>query len=134
MKIPFPRAEHDRVTTKPVEPLAESVPSLRATPMLGPEIGSTPVRLTDRQRQQLIRIGIRVRLPARMTIYREQTPAQWVFAVTEGVVKSYRELPSGKRIIGAFLFARDLFGLAENGRYLNSAQTVTRVVLYRLPL
>jgi CRP-like cAMP-binding protein len=44
-----------------------------------------------------------------------------------------RELPSGKRVVGALLFPRDRFGLAENGRYINTAQTITRVVLYRLP-
>jgi CRP-like cAMP-binding protein len=67
-------------------------------------------------------------------IYREESPAQWVFAVAEGVVKSYRDLPSGKRVVNAFLFARDLFGLAENGRFLSSAQTVTHTTLYRLPV
>jgi CRP/FNR family transcriptional regulator, anaerobic regulatory protein len=118
---------------KPVDRSPETSPSIRATPFLDP-VGVPPPRLTDRQREQLIRIGIRVRLPARMTVYREQTTAQWVFAVVDGVVKSYRELPSGKRTVSAFLFARDLFGLAENGRYLNTAQTVTSTVLYRLPL
>jgi CRP/FNR family transcriptional regulator, anaerobic regulatory protein len=111
----------------------ETLPSIRSTPFLDPGVDA-PRLLTDRQRQQLIRIGIRVRLPARMTVFREQTTAHWVFAVVEGVVKSYRELPSGKRTVSAFLFARDLFGLAENGRYINSAQTVTRAVLYRLPV
>ena len=55
---------------------------------------------------------MRLRLPPRMTIYRSDSAAEWVFAVSEGVVKSYRELPSGKRVVGAFLFARDLFGLS----------------------
>ena len=67
-----------------------------------------------------------------MMVYREQSAATSVFAVADGVVKTYRDLPSGKRTIGAFLFARDLFGLAENGRYINCAQAVTRVTLYRL--
>ena len=31
-----------------------------------------------------------------------------------------------------FLFADDLFGLAQSGRYMNSAQTITPVTLYRL--
>jgi CRP/FNR family transcriptional regulator, anaerobic regulatory protein len=90
--------------------------------------------LTDRQRQDLIRIGMRVRLPARMTVYREDAPAQWVFAITDGAVKCYRDLPSGKRVVGAFLFARDLFGLAENGHYVNCAQTMTATTMYRLPV
>jgi CRP/FNR family transcriptional regulator, anaerobic regulatory protein len=37
-------------------------------------------------------------------------------------------------MVSAFLFQRDLFGLAENGRYLNCAQAITRVVVYRLPI
>jgi CRP-like cAMP-binding protein len=69
-----------------------------------------------------------------MTVYREGSPAHWVFAVTDGAVKCYRDLRSGKRIVGAFLFARDLFGLAEKGRYLSTAQTITGVTLYRLPV
>ena len=90
--------------------------------------------LTDRQRQDLMRIGMRIRLPARMMVYREESPALWVFAITDGAVKCYRDLPSGKRVVGAFLFARDLFGLAENGQYLNCAQTVTVTTMYRLPI
>jgi CRP-like cAMP-binding protein len=90
--------------------------------------------LTARQREQLARIGMRLRLPARMVIYREDSAADWVFAIGEGAVKTYRMLPSGKRIVSAFLFARDLFGLAENGRYLNCAQAITGVTLYRLPV
>jgi CRP-like cAMP-binding protein len=50
----------------------------------------------------------------------------------DGVVKSYRELRSGRRTVVAFLFQRDLFGLAEKGRYVNCVQAVTPVVLHRL--
>ncbi len=117
---------------KPFAPEPEQLSSLRAISFqYSPEAERV---LTDRQRQDLIRIGMRVRLPARMTIYREDAPAQWVFAITDGAVKCYRDLPSGKRVVGAFLFARDLFGLAENGHYLNCAQTLTVTTMYRLPV
>ena len=43
-----------------------------------------------------------------MMVYREQSAATSVFAVADGVVKTYRDLPSGKRTIGAFLFARSV--------------------------
>ena len=119
---------------RPVAPASDLAPSLRAVPFLKPPPDSGTVQLTNRQREELARIGMRVRLPARMMIYREDSAANWVFAVAEGMVKSYRELPSGKRIVSAFLFARDLFGLAENGRYVNSTQAITRVTLYRLPV
>ena len=112
----------------------DRAPSLNAVPFAKTTADPETIQLTDRQREQLARIGMRLNLPPRMTIYREAAPAHWVFAVAEGTVKCFRELPSGKRVVGAFLFPRDLFGLAENGRYINCAQAITRVVLYRLPI
>jgi CRP/FNR family transcriptional regulator, anaerobic regulatory protein len=110
------------------------VPTLSAVPFLKAGADTSVAVLTPRQREELARIGTRLRLTARTLIYSEDSEAPWVFAIEEGVVKSFRELPSGKRRITAFLFARDLFGLAESGRYLNSVQAVTRVIVYRLPL
>lgn len=118
---------------QPVAPAPHRAPPLRAVSFLKSAADTAPL-LTMRQREELARIGIRVRLPARMMIYREESAAASIFAVADGVVKTYRDLPSGKRIVGAFLFARDLFGLAENGLYVNCAQAVTGVTLYRLPL
>jgi CRP-like cAMP-binding protein len=48
-------------------------------------------------------------------------------------VKSFRELASGKRRIVAFLFPRDVFGLAARGRYVNTTQTIIPSTLYRIP-
>jgi CRP/FNR family transcriptional regulator, anaerobic regulatory protein len=118
----------------PVGPAPRRVPAFRTAPFLKPGRDIEAVLLTEHQREQLAHIGMRVRLPARTMIYHEGSAAQWVFAVAEGLVKSYRDLRSGKRIVGAFLFARDLFGLAANGEYVNSAQAITRVTLYRLPV
>jgi CRP/FNR family transcriptional regulator, anaerobic regulatory protein len=120
------------VSAKPPSPLPPA-PALRGTPFIA-EHGSDSLLLTSGEREQLMQIGVRIRLPARMVIYREESPAEWVFAITDGCVKCYRDLPSGKRALCAFLFARDLFGLAENGRYTNTVQAVTNVTLYRLPL
>jgi CRP-like cAMP-binding protein len=86
-------------------PAAHRAPPLRAVPFLKPLPAAGMFVLTDRQREQLARIGTRMRLSARTVIYREESPAQWVFAIVDGAVKSYRELPSGKRIVSAFLFA-----------------------------
>jgi CRP/FNR family transcriptional regulator len=90
--------------------------------------------LTARQREQLLQIGLRTHLPRRTVIYREGEVSDAVFVVMEGVVKCYRHLPSGKRALCAFLHSRDLFGLAEDGRYVNTAQAATEVLMYRLPL
>jgi CRP-like cAMP-binding protein len=89
--------------------------------------------LTTAQRDALTRIAMRQRLPPRTVVYRAGDEARWVFAIGEGAVKSYRDLRSGRRLIACFLFGRDLFGLAEDGRYVNTVETLVRTTVYRLP-
>ena len=59
--------------------------------------------------------------------------AATVFNIITGVVKSFKALPDNKQHIVGFLFPNDLIGLAEYGRYVNSAEAVTAVTLYRIP-
>ena len=47
-------------------------------------------------------------------IYGESEPAEYVYQVTEGAVRSYKLLSDGRRQIGAFHLVGDIFGL-ENG-------------------
>jgi CRP-like cAMP-binding protein len=97
--------------------------------------GPEPVELlSDAQREELARRASVRTLGPRTIVYRAGTPATSVFIIGEGAVKSYRDLPSGRRRIAAFLFARDLFGLAEAGRYVNTVQTITPARLYELDL
>jgi len=105
-------------------------PALQATPFLPPIRPDAPL-LTDDQRMQLARIATRVRVAPREVIYREETQASSVFIIAEGVVKAFKDLPSGRRWVTAFLFPADVFGLAENGRYVRTAQAVTAALLYR---
>jgi CRP-like cAMP-binding protein len=93
----------------------------------------TPL-LTRRQREHLSEIATRIRVPARMVLYREETPATSLFFNAGGVVKTFRDLPSGKRWVTSFLFENDIFGLAENGLYVRTAQAVTQATLYRVKL
>jgi len=112
-------------------PASESAPSIHARPYLGAIDGPA---LTGAQRETLTQLAARLRLPPRMLLYEEQSPARWLFMISQGAVKAFQDLPSGKRRIAAFLFPGDIFGLAEHGRYLNSTQTITPVTLYRIPL
>jgi len=110
-------------------------PSLRAVPF-GPGGGSRELvrLLSERQQSKLASLATRLRLPARMTVYREESIAEWIFIVADGVLKSFRDLPSGKRRVMAFLFSDDIFGLAQDGHYVNTVQSITPVTLYRLPI
>src|SRR5713226_6844349 len=47
-------------------------------------------------------------------IYGEKEPADYVYQVVEGAVRSYKLLSDGRRQIGAFHLVGDIFGL-ENG-------------------
>ena len=112
--------------------ISEDGPSLRAVPC-GPGMVDVAPLLAPRQQMQLATLASRLHLPARMVLYREASPAQWVFIVASGVLKAFRDLPSGKRRIVAFLFADDLFGLSEGNRYVNTLQTITPVNLFKIP-
>lgn len=119
---------------KPVGLPAPNEPSLPASPVESVS-DSLPRRLlTPRQRQLLLSLATRVTIEPRGTIYREHAPATEAFICKEGAAKAFRELRSGKRRVVSFLFADDLFGLAQHGRYLNTVQALTRMTYYRLPL
>src|SRR6201986_1919534 len=49
-------------------------------------------------------------------IYGEAEPAEYVYQITEGAVRSYKLLSDGRRQIGAFHLVGDIFGL-ENGDF-----------------
>lgn len=114
--------------------LVDHAPSLRAIPFGPGATREVTQLLSPRQQQQLASIATRLHLPARMVLYREESVAHWVFIISHGVMKSFRDLPSGKRRVTAFLFPHDLFGLAESGHYVNTLQSVTPVTLYRIEM
>ena len=54
-------------------------------------------------------------------------PADYLFNITEGVVKVYRLLPDGRQQVTGFLFKGDFLGLGAESTYAFSAEAVTRV-------
>jgi CRP/FNR family transcriptional regulator len=89
--------------------------------------------LDAEERALLAVIATVVRFRKGETIYEAGDHAGAVFNIINGVVKSYKDLPDKKQHVVGFLFADDLVGLAENGEYVNSANAVTAVTLYRIP-
>ncbi len=89
--------------------------------------------LNAEERALLAVIATVVRFRKGETIYEAGDHADAVFNIITGVVKSYRDLPDEKQHIVGFLFPDDLVGLAESGKYVNSAEAVTAVTLYRIP-
>ena len=110
-------------------------PSLRAIPFMASRTGGGVTRmLTDKQRHELSTLATCVHVAPRGIVYREVSPATSIFICSEGAFKSYRDLPSGRRRVAAFLFADDLFGLAQGGKYVNTVQAIVRSSCYRIPM
>src|SRR3954464_4521389 len=57
-------------------------------------------------------------------IYGEKEPADYVYQVKSGAVRSYKLLSDGRRQIGAFHLAGDIFGLENGGEHRFTAEAV----------
>src|SRR5262245_26825525 len=112
---------HDRDLSLDAVPFDKGVPGL-ATPLLNAA-----------QRRRLAALSTLLHVAPRTTLYREGETLSWIYIIGQGIVKSFRELPSGRRRVVAFLFPRDAFGLASNGHYVNTARTITSSTIYRIP-
>jgi CRP-like cAMP-binding protein len=60
--------------------------------------------------------------------------AAFTYLLTDGVVRIYHTLHNGERQILAFHWPGDLFGLADHGKYVNSAETIASSRVYRFPV
>ena len=93
----------------------------------------TRYSLTDEERSFLAANATVVRFRTGENIFNEGDPASAVFSIVSGVVKLYKVQPGQREHIVRFMFADDLIGLAEYGRYVNSAKSITATVLYNIP-
>ena len=107
-------------------------PKIRALDPWAPSAGRMRQLLTDEERARLAVMSSVVRFRKGEIIYREGAPAAAVFNINTGVVTAYKVARDGREHIVAFLLADDLFGLSEEGRYVNSTKAITAVSAYRL--
>jgi CRP/FNR family transcriptional regulator, nitrogen fixation regulation protein len=62
-------------------------------------------------------------------IFGESEPADYLYKVVGGAVRSYRVLHDGRRQIASFHLPGDLFGLEVGGTHLCSAEAIARSVI-----
>ena len=108
-------------------------PVLRATPFDKSYSKAIVQILTEKQQTELGSIATEVQFKRGASVYHTDSPANSVFIVKEGMVKAFQDFPSGRQRVLAFLFAGDVFGLAEDGHYLNSVQAVTPTTCFKIP-
>jgi CRP/FNR family transcriptional regulator len=95
--------------------------------------GAARQLLSDDERARLAVIASVVRFAKGESIYRADQPVDAIYNIISGVVKAFSTEVDGSEHIHAFLFADDLLGLSEEGRYVNSAEAITPVTAYQLP-
>lgn len=91
--------------------------------------------LSASDQEALSAIGIVETFPtAELPIFSEGEKAHSLYSVEEGMVRICRHLENGDRQILAFLWPGDIFGLVDDGHYVNSATTLSAARLHRFPL
>ena len=62
-------------------------------------------------------------------IYGEKEPAEYVYQVKSGAVRSYKLLSNGRRQIGAFHLAGDIFGLENGSEHRFTAEAIVNTAV-----
>jgi CRP-like cAMP-binding protein len=81
----------------------------------------------------LEQFGTTLHLARDADIHAEGDAAEYCYRVVTGCVRTVRLLEDGRRQVGEFLLAGDLFGLEDAGTYDFSAEAVTEAVVRRYP-
>ncbi len=100
------------------------------------EHGAEPpqVRLTAAEKAELGRLAQVIDFrTAGSGIFSQGDDANFIYLLTEGMVRTSHTLRNGERQILAFHWPGDLFGLAEHGKHVSSAETIAPSRVYRFP-
>jgi CRP/FNR family nitrogen fixation transcriptional regulator len=70
-------------------------------------------------------MGSQMRFGRNAEIYGESEPAEYLYKVVSGAVRTYKVLADGRRQIGAFYLPGDIFGLEASDEHSFSAEAVS---------
>lgn len=85
---------------------------------------SAPVRSGPLPEGPLGLMGAPMRFARNIEIYGEGEPAEYLYQVISGAVRTYRMLDDGRRQIGAFYLPGDVFGIEAGDAHLSSAEAI----------
>lgn len=111
-----------------------AVPKILARPLFRESDGLAPIKnlLSHEQAQSLLEIAELVDYPrAGMVVFSQGAEGTYFYSISKGCVRISRSEGNGDRQVLAFMWPGDLLGLAENGRYVNTAETVQGTRLFR---
>ncbi len=91
--------------------------------------------LTAADKTELARIAEVIEYrTARSQITVQGQPAGFLYLLADGIVRADCTVNDGERQVLAFYWPGDLFGVAEQGAYVYSAEAVTPCTVYRFPV
>ncbi len=70
--------------------------------------------------------GVPIDYARNIEIFGDQEPAQYLYKIVKGAVRTYRILSDGRRQIAGFYLPEDFFGLEIGNRHTLSAEAVTK--------
>jgi CRP/FNR family nitrogen fixation transcriptional regulator len=86
---------------------------------------SAPVRSGALPEGPLGLMGAVMRFTRNAEIYGESEPAQFLYQVVSGAVRTYRMLDDGRRQVIAFYLPGDIFGVEAGDLHLSSAEAIS---------
>src|SRR5579872_3673995 len=70
-------------------------------------------------------MGATMSYPRNTEIFGENEPADYVYKVVSGSVRTYNILSDGRRQIGGFYMAGDIFGIEFDGEHTSAAEAIS---------
>ena len=70
-------------------------------------------------------MGVCMSFPRNAEIYGENEPADYLYKIVSGTVRTYTVLVDGRRQIGAFYLSGDMFGLETGNEHAFSAEAIS---------
>jgi CRP/FNR family transcriptional regulator, nitrogen fixation regulation protein len=77
--------------------------------------------------QQIQFMGAAMSFPRNAEIFGENEPADYLYKVVSGAVRTYKILSDGRRQVGGFYLPGDIFGLEFAGEHTLAAEAITNV-------
>jgi CRP/FNR family nitrogen fixation transcriptional regulator len=100
-------------------PLPSRHNALPSTPR--PEIGTDPLA------QKIAFMGASMTFARNAEIFGENEPADYLYKVVSGAVRTYKILSDGRRQVGGFYLPGDIFGLEFADEHALAAEAITHV-------
>ena len=90
-----------------------------------PAMGVPPVAVSHELGGPLDLMGAPMSFARNVEIYGESEPADYLYKVVSGTVRTYKVLTDGRRQVGGFYVAGDIFGLESGEEHTFSAEAIT---------